>query len=270
MENTKTPEEIIARVVEHFRSFPQVSGIALVGSRGRGEKVDQYSDADFLICVAEDGLQELTKGAWIGDIEKPILVFPLTMPREVRVFYSGFFDCDFHFYTPVELADAKGACPLGTYVAAGLKILYDPKLILQALAGRVQPEEDERDAGPFEINASVFWFNMAWTAKQIQRGDLFRAYRFSNWWLQQMLLELMERYTPVPGDKNKYLRERLRSDYFRYLTDTFGPMDREAMIAGLKKCAECFWIVQGELAPDLDKGLLDQYRTVERLVLDLR
>jgi len=260
-------EAIISRVTARLLSFKHVRGIALTGSRGRGEGVDEYSAADFLVCVAEDGTEEMTKGAWLGEIGEPELVFPPVVPRGIRVFYSGFFDCDFHFYTPAELEDAKGECGLGTYVAAGFRILHDPAGILGAMSSRVRPEPDELDEGPFELNASAFWFNMAWCAKQIRRGDLFRAYRFTNWWLQQFLLGMIERYTPVPGDKDKRVAARLNPDHYRRLAETLGPLDRESMIAGLKKCAECFWVVQREFAPDLNRELLQRYRNVERFVV---
>ena len=261
------PQQIINRVEDYFMSLSRVKGIALVGSRGSGEHVDQYSDADFMICIEEEELAEVMKGDWIEKIDQPIIRFPLVLPKEVRVFYQNFFDCDFHFYTPQDLEQAEGECQLGVYINAGFKILYDPEGLLADVRDRVSPEPD--DEGAFEITASVFWFNMAYTAKQVLRGDMFRAYRFANWWLQRMLLGLMERYAPIPGNKLKNLGERLKPEYFQALKESFGPMDRKEMLDNLKKCAQTFWMIQKEICPDIDQELLEEYRQVDQFIQNL-
>lgn len=77
--NTDTfAERIISKLVDCLASRREIRAIALVGSRGSGDpgRIDQYSDADFLICCHDDGRIRLMKGDWISEVENPVLVFP--------------------------------------------------------------------------------------------------------------------------------------------------------------------------------------------------
>ena len=135
-------ESIIARTVSVLAGRPGVRGVALVGSRGSGDlqKIDQYSDADFLICCQDDELASLLKAEWIDTVEQPVLKFPQIMDDEIRVLFRGLFACEFHVITVDQALKLSGPCRLGSYLASGFLIQHDPDSLLAGLANRIQPE----------------------------------------------------------------------------------------------------------------------------------
>jgi hypothetical protein len=253
--------------VAHLSDMEGVDAIALVGSRGARDLsgIDQYSDADFLIVCDDKTRGYLIKNQWIDKIESPVLLFPQVMDDEIRILFSGLFLCEFHILTASQAEKLSGQCRLGSYFNKGLLIKYDPRGLLSGLAGRIQPESpDERIP---EITSSVFWYNVAYCANLIARGDLFRASQFSNWYLQLFLLELL--YDIEQPGSAKYVSRKLRPDQYNALAVTVSPLNRERMIEGLKNCMDCYWKFQGENAPGIDPSLLAVYRQIEFEALQL-
>lgn len=233
-------EEIISAVTKHYASMDLCWGIALIGSRGRNQHVDRFSDIDFFICVESDLRRELVTTEWAKSVAKVILQFPLVLPNEVRVLFQGYMDSDFHFYTPEELEAMHGPCQLGDYLNRGWKILYDPRGLLEGLKNRVLPQQGETAEEVLSTTPPVFWFNAVLCAKYILRGDLFRAYRLSNWWLQQMLLELIEPEVPEDSCRHKNIAARI-PDYYPRLSRCFARLDQKDMIRGLNESMDLFW-----------------------------
>lgn len=253
---------IISKIVECLAKRPGVRAVALVGSRAAGnpELVDQYSDADFLVCCQDDERRPLLSCDWVDSVEKPVLIFPKIMNDEIRVLFSGLFACELHILTLSEIEKLSGPCKLGSQISAGLLIEYDPETILAGLATRVQPEPP--DVRNPEISSSVFWYNLVYCANLIMRGDLFRASQFSNWYLQLFLLDLI--YSIEEYGAKKYVADKLRPDQYQALAATVSPLDRLSMIDGLKRCMDCYWKFQTELAPDINPEILAAYRCIER------
>ena len=240
--------------------------VSLVVSRAAGNPglIDQYSDADFLICCQDDELPSLLSCEWVDSVEKPVLIFSRIMKDEIRILFDNLFACEVHILTVGQAEKLSGPCKLGSQIEAGILIEYDPEAILAGLATRIQPEPpDNRNP---EISSSVFWYNLVYCANLIMRGDLFRAGRFSNWFLQLFLLDLI--YSIEENGATKYVARKLRPDQYEALAATVSPLDRDSMIAGLKRCMECYWKFQSEVAPDIDPASLSAYRRIEREVRD--
>lgn len=258
---------LISKFVAHLSDMEGVHAIALVGSRGARDLsgIDQYSDADFLILCDDKTRDYLIKNQWIDKIEKPVLLFPQIMDDEIRILFSGLFSCELHILTASQAERLSGPCKLGSYLGEGLLIQYDPHGLISDLAGRIQPESPE-ERKP-EITSSVFWYNVAYSANLIARGDLFRAIQFSNWYLQLFLLDLL--YDIEQPGSGKYVSRKLRPDQYKALAVTVSPLNRERMIAGLKRCMDCYWKFQSENAPGIDSSLLSAYRQIEHEVVQL-
>ncbi|UCC81198.1 MAG: aminoglycoside 6-adenylyltransferase [Candidatus Zixiibacteriota bacterium] len=258
---------LISKFVEHLSKLEGVRAIALVGSRGARDqsKIDRYSDADFLILCDDNTRNYLIKNEWVDKIETPLLLFPQVMDDEIRILFSGLFSCELHILTVSQAERLSGPCKLGSYIDKGLLIQYDPHGLLSELAGRIQPEPPE-ERKP-EITSSVFWYNVAYCANLIARGDLFRASQFSNWYLQLFLLDLL--YDIEQPGSAKYVSRKLRPDQYNAMAVTVSPLNRERMIEGLKNCMDCYWKFQSENAPGIDPSLLEVYRQIEHEVLQL-
>lgn len=256
------PEGIINRVTEYFQRLDGCHGVALVGSRGRKQLVDRYSDADFLICVEQSTLQDLVRTSWTGHIAPVALEFPLVLPDEVRVLFQGYFDCDFHFYTRDELNELQGPCQLGAYISRGWRILYDPRGLLELLEHRVKAPSLKSEEEIFSVTPAVFWFNTVLCAKYILRGDLFRAYRLSNWWLQQMLLQLLEPNLAEESLRHKDVAKRLEPRHYQQLTRCFARLQGADMVRALEECMDFFWTICRDKPVPLSQHAELQFRTI--------
>jgi hypothetical protein len=256
------PDRIIPRVVAGLSTRPGVRAVALIGSRGSSDpaRVDPYSDADFLVCCDEEERARLIAGDWIAAVGPPVLVFPAVMEDESRVLFEGLFACELHLLTTAQAEALSGPCRIGSYLASGFKILYDPEERFGRLAARVRPQPEEaRDRA---VASSAFWYNAAYCANLIRRGDLFRASRISNWYLQLFLLDLF--YSVEEPDATKYVARKLAREPYEALAATVSRLNRDEMIAGLRRCMKCYWEFQRRIAPDIDPGLLLSYRRIER------
>ncbi len=261
---SSAPDVIIGRVVDTLSSRPGVRGIALVGSRGGVEpdRVDQYSDADFLVCCQEGEHARLLTEDWIRLVGPPVLVFPRVMDDEIRVLFPGLFACELHLLTIAQLEQLSGPCRIGSYIESGFRILHDPDGHFSRLASRVRPEPGgDRDPA---VASSAFWYNVAYSANLILRGDLFRASQFTNWYLQLFLLDLP--YSIEEPDATKYVAQKVHPAQYEALACTFAPLTRDSMIAGLRRLMSCYWQFQAHVAPDIDPALLASYREIEREV----
>lgn len=255
-------EDILSRVVASLTGRPGVRGLALVGSRAHPDRsrVDRYSDADFLVCCEDEERERLLAGDWIPPVGPPVLVFPRVMEDETRVLFQDLFACELHILTLTELGRLEGPCRLGSYLASGLRVLHDPDGHLSRLASRVRPEPQEaRDPA---VASSAFWYDAAYCANLILRGDLFRAGQFTNWYLQLFLLDLF--FSIEEPDATKYVERKLSRADYEALAATVSPLVRERMIAGLRRCMECYWEFQRRTCPDLDPALLASYRVIQR------
>jgi hypothetical protein len=255
-------DRIIFRVVASLTGRPGVRALALVGSRAGSDRrrVDRYSDADFLVCCEEDERKRLIAGEWISSVEPPVLVFPRVMEDEVRVLFQGLFACEVHLLTVAQVEQLSGACPVGTHIGAGFRVLYDPDGRFHRLASRVRPAPAE-DRDP-AIASSAFWYNAAYCANLVRRGDLFRASQIANWYLQLFLLDLF--HSVEAPDATKYVARKLEPAQYEALAATVSPLTQEDMAAGLRHCMKCYWQFQAQAAPDIDPALLSSYRRIER------
>ncbi len=252
---------IISRVVASLIRRPGVRGIALVGSRAQPDRsrVDQYADADFLVCCEDGERERLIAGDWIPGVGPPVLVFPRIMTDEIRVLFQDLFACELHILTLTELEHLTGPCRVGSYIASGFSVLHDPDGHLTRLVSRVRPEAAE-DRNP-AVASSAFWYDIAYCANLILRGDLFRAGQFTNWYLQLFLLDLF--FSIEEPDATKYVARKLPPEQYAALAGTVSPLTRESMIAGLRRCMRCYWQFQSRVCPDIDPALLSAYRVIQ-------
>lgn len=259
---SSTADRIISRVVASLSGRPGVRGIALVGSRAHPDRsrVDQYSDADFLVCCEDDERERLLAGDWLLLVGPPVLIFPRIMEDEMRVLFQDLFACELHILTLAELERLTGPCRIGSYIGSAFAVLHDPDGYLSRLAARVQPEPVE-DRNP-AVTSSVFWYDTAYCANLILRGDLFRASQFTNWYLQLFLLELF--FSIEEPDATKYVAQKLHPAQFEALAGTVTYLTRESMIIGLRRSMKCYWQFQNHVCPDIDPVLLSSYRSIEQ------
>lgn len=256
-------QELIDQIINFFETKEGVRGIALTGSLGSRDstRIDKNSDADFMFCVKEEYFDEIMKGEWIEKVSPSILIFPMVMKDEIRVLYDGFRNCDFHFYTDVQLASLEGECKIGNYIASGFKILLDSDDILENLANRVRPEKEKVDENEQEIVSGAFWHNLFFCVGLIERDDLYRVYPMTNYYLQTFLLGLF--YNLDARDATKYIKRKIPQDCYEQILKCYTAFDRKQIAKGLLNCMNTYWYFQNKFAPNLSPELLERYKKIE-------
>ena len=259
--------KLVERVQSYFMEHPSVRGLALVGSLAGQDPlhIDEYSDADLLLCVEDKSFDELMKGDWLDHIGEVILAFPKVVRDEFRVIYEGFLNCDFHLMTVRQMKEAAGACELGAHLSTGFRILFDHDQLLEQMVNRVKYESPTATREDYEVVAGVFWHNMFFLVGLVERGDLYRAYSLCNRYLQHWLLELI--YDVDAPGAMKCLHEKISPEYYQRLQSCFARLDQEDMVRGLRNCMETFWFFQQKHFPKMAAHHLASFRRVEEEVL---
>jgi len=230
--------------------------------------MDRYSDADFFICLEPELRDKLVSTNWTADIAPVALQFPLVLPDEVRVLFKGYFDSDFHYYTPEDLKNLHGPCKLGDYISQGWQIIYDPRGLLEQLQIRIQPQPPKHDGDVYATTPAVFWFNIVLCAKYMLRGDLFRAYRLSNWWLQQMLLEMLAPNLSEESLRHKDVANRF-PEHYEQLSRCFARLDHKDMVRAMIECMDLFWTICRDKSVILKAEEKQQFLYIHNDVLKL-
>jgi predicted nucleotidyltransferase len=256
------PDRIIEEIVARLAARPGVRGVALVGSRASADpaRADRFSDADFLVCCDDDERRRLLACDWFGPRAAPVLVFPRLMENECRVLFADLFACDIHFIGVETALRLSGPCELGARIVPAFAIRHDPDGLLRGLAERVQPTPPEpRDPA---TTSSVFWFDLAYCANLVARGDLFRASAFANRYLQLFLLDLL---VPIDGpDDVKNVAGKIRRDQYDAIAATVSRLTPSEMREGLRRCMDCYWRLQRESAGEIDPRTLDVFRRIQK------
>jgi hypothetical protein len=261
----RNPEAMSEAILALLTRRPGVRALAVVGARAGKDptRIDRYSDLDLLICCDDDERAALIDAGWCDAIAEPVMVFPRIMTDEVRILFDGLFACELHFLSPAEVAEMSGPCRLGGYLHNGFAIVHDPEALFAGLAARLSPEPEE-EPNPGELS-SVFWYNLAFCANLILRGDHFRAVMFSHWYLQLWLLELVINTEGYGWEK--YVERQLTPEQYAAFAATIGPLTHEGMRDGLLNAMRCYWFFQRQAAPELDPELLERFHRIEAEVV---
>ncbi len=256
-----SPEQVIDGVKSVLSARPGTLGLALVGSRASGDptRIDRWSDADFLVLCTEEERECLIAEDWPHEVGDVVMVFPRIMTDELRVLFDGCFMIDVHLITVAEAEELRGPCELGEHLAPGVEVLYDQRGLMAELTTRVQPPPPEPHQP--HVGAAVFWFNLAYCAGLVERGDLFRAAHFTNWYLQLFLLGLLR---PIEtAEDTKWLTRKLPPDEYQALAACFSPLEQCAMARGLLACLDCFWMFADRLDEPLSTDQIVSFRRIE-------
>lgn len=259
------PEIMSQRIIDCLRARPGVRALAIIGSRAGADPslIDRYSDLDLFVCCDDEERAAIIDASWADAIEPPVLVFPRVMDDEVRILFDHLFDCEVHMISPERARELTGPCTLGNYAVSGFTIVHDPEAIFAELRSRIEREpQEERN---MERTSSVFWYNLAFCANLIMRGDLYRVTMFAHFYMQIWLLELLFN---MDGDgTEKWIHRKLTPDQYEMFAATIRELTPEGMREGLRAMMRCYWYFQKLGAPDINPESLERYRRIETEVL---
>ncbi|HEX2189467.1 MAG TPA: aminoglycoside 6-adenylyltransferase [Longimicrobiaceae bacterium] len=268
-------EAVIRRIVRWAEGRAEIRAVVLTSTRVRaGAPVDALSDWDVMLFVL-DPTPFLGDGAWAGELG-PVLVQMPPRGREDAwdaptrlVLYEDGARIDFSVFAVGVLREAGEASALPEEVDAGYRVLLDKDGLAAALpaaSGRAYVlRPPTREA--FDAVVEEFWWETAYVAKNLWRGELLPA-KYS---LECVLkLDLLRRmlewrvaldhgWTYRPGVLGRGLKAHLPPERWSELEQTFSGAEMEEGWGALWRTIALFRTaaieVAGRLALEYPHGL---------------
>ena len=244
------------KFIEWAREEDGIRAAFVVGSRARlDHPADASSDLDIAILAANPRLY-LEDAGWVERIGKSWLTF--TEPTgsgpfwERRVLFEGGYDVDFAFLPVGFLREvlAKEFPPdLAGIVQRGVRLLFDKDgMAAQFLEAAPYPPPARPPSQAEFLNlVNDFWYHAVWTAKKIQRGELWTAKMCSDSYMKWRLLSLIEWHARlVHGPRydtwhsGRYLEEWADPDILADLQGTFSTYAETSIWRGLFASMDLF------------------------------
>lgn len=158
-------EAYVARVAAAARAHPQIVGVALVGSGAEPDRIDEWSDHDFVIVARPDAVEPLRHSFdWLPDAAELVV-----LAREWHDGFKGVFsDGRIIEFAIVDL-EALAEFPLH-----GARIVYDEGG-LDAAIKRAVSVAPARSSSEAEAIAVAFLFQILVGTGRARRGELVSA-----------------------------------------------------------------------------------------------
>ncbi len=194
-------EVLTQRFVEWAKEEEGIRSALILGSRARADHpADASSDLDIAILVVDP--QPYLSGAdWVRKIGQPWLTFIEHTGDghfyERRVLFEGGYDVDFAFF-PVEAMQGvlTGQFPadLADILQRGVSVILDKDgLAAQLIAAAPKPPLPAPPSRDEFLNlVDDFWYHTVWTAKKLQRGELWTAKFCCDSYMKWRLLRMVE------------------------------------------------------------------------------
>jgi aminoglycoside 6-adenylyltransferase len=220
--NAAAYAQLLDRFVAWAQSQPDIRAALLVGSRARAERpADEWSDLD-IIVLATRPERYLAETDWVANVGTPWLTFieKTGDERERRVLFAGGLDVDFALIPsrkaqqlllllrlqrrfppllrllPQGMARQfrQGLADFADIARRGVRILLDKDGIAADLALVTAETVPPRPPTQNEFLEVVndFWYHTVWTAKKLQRGELWVAKSCGDGYLKRLLLQMLE------------------------------------------------------------------------------
>ncbi len=218
-------DDLEARVLAWGKARKDVRGILILGSRARTDHpADEWSDIDFALTV-KDPARYMRDRRWVADIGQVAACYPDPNPGGATLhtlFVSGV-HADLGFIPVAVVRQAvtfmpwvRRLAPLldrlpgsiasaleeqvqegGAYLQAGARAILDKDGVAERFLALLSSPLPDLTAPPsahdFAEAAGEFWFNAAWTAMHLRRGELWWATQ-SGWGahMHPLLLRMIE------------------------------------------------------------------------------
>jgi aminoglycoside 6-adenylyltransferase len=197
-------DDLLARFTEWARNEDTVRALMILGSRAREDHpADRWADLDLLLVV-RDPLKVLSETEWLDSISPRLLTFveptAVAGQSERRVLFEGMYDVDLSV-VPVHVMSLLANEPprelLFNVFGRGHRLVLD-KDGMQGMLSSVLSAIDLRPVGASPSQEEYlqvvndFLYHVVWTAKHLERGELFWAKRSLDCHLTPLLLQMLE------------------------------------------------------------------------------
>ena len=256
-------------LMERFRKWAEnrldIRAAVVVGSRARVDHpADEWADLD-LVIVTTDPKHYVSTSDWTNNFGKPLLTFiePTSTgdEKERRVLFKGMLDVDFAI-VPQEKAqrlfetvtDSQGTAQIANLFGRGMRVLIDKDRMadqLQTLTASIEksppspPTQDE-----FLQVVNDFIYHAVFTAKHLERGELWWTITTLDCYMQHLLLRMIEWHTLATRDwgcdtwfRGRFLEEWAHPHAVKGLQDAFAHYDTQDIKRALLAAMNLFhWL----------------------------
>ncbi|MCW3842799.1 aminoglycoside 6-adenylyltransferase [Micromonospora yasonensis] len=189
-------ETLLAAVAVWARQRHDIHAALVVGSHARVEvPADQWSDID-IVLVVDDPMAYAADGSWLATFGRPLLTFTESTAVggfiERRVLFDTGQDVDFALL-PAGAAKQIATHPeIAQVLGRGFRVLVDKLNLHQTLPPCGAPMLlAQPDAAVFGQLTHDFWYHALWTAKKLQRGEVWVAKQGCDCYLKALLVRLL-------------------------------------------------------------------------------
>lgn len=191
-------EQLVEKLVKWAEMQCDILAVMVVGSRARvHHPADEWSDLDLILVVADPD-RYLSAAEWLLNIGSYWCTFvertSTGEASERRVLFEGGLDVDFILLAAEGIQQRLREAPVSDIIRRGIRILLDKgSMLSQSIppapqtSHRHPPTQQE-----FQEVIQDFWYHAVWTAKKLQRGELWTARGCTDVYMKKLLLHMIE------------------------------------------------------------------------------
>ncbi|MFX1254675.1 MAG: aminoglycoside 6-adenylyltransferase [Promethearchaeota archaeon] len=202
----KQYEQLMEKFVQWAETISDIRAAIVVGSRARiDHPADEWADLD-IIVITTDPERYISTTNWLENMGNPLLTFLEPTPgddMERRVLFAGMLDVDFAIVPKRNIQQLlqHGVPPqdqteLFNVFGRGMRILVDKDKIgsqLQKIISSIKtPTPHPPSQTEFLEVINDFLFHAVFTAKHLQRGELWWTITCLNCYMQRLLHRMIE------------------------------------------------------------------------------
>lgn len=267
-------EQLIKRFVNYAQANSDIRAAIILGSRARlNNPADEWSDLDIMVITTEPE-KYLSTTDWLEGIGKVWLTFVEKTgtggQKERRVLFEGGLDVDFAII-PEKLALHFRKEELLPQVVEifrrGIRVLLDKDGLFENFSSA--PVDNSESNPPTQLEflevINDFLYHAVWTAKKLQRGELWTAKACSDSYMKWLLLRMIEWHAKATHDwkydtwhDGRFLEQWADPDVIRELQDAFARYEKDDTKRTLLKTMELFRRLGVEIASKLGYNYPDE------------
>jgi aminoglycoside 6-adenylyltransferase len=203
-------EQLVERFVRWAETCSDIRAAVIVGSRARVDHpADEWADLDIMV-VTRDPERYVSTSDWIENVGNPLITFvePTASGDEMerRVLFEGMLDVDFAIFPEEKTRRMQQlvqdkippeiAAQVSNVFGRGMRVLLDKdgmfaqlKTILPSI--KAPPPRPPTQHEFLEV-VNDFIYHAVFTAKHLQRGELWWTVTCLNCYMQRLLLRMTE------------------------------------------------------------------------------
>ncbi|MFX0061549.1 MAG: aminoglycoside 6-adenylyltransferase [Candidatus Hermodarchaeota archaeon] len=285
----KQYEQLIEKFVQWAETVSDIRAAIVVGSRARiDHPADEWADLDIMV-ITTDPERYISTTDWIENMDSPLLTFVEPTPgddMERRVLFEGMLDVDFAIVPERNVQQllqhgvpSQLQAELFNVFGRGMRILVDKDKIgsqLQKVISSIKtPTPRPPPQNEFLEVINDFLFHAVFTAKHLQRGELWWTITCLNCYMQRLLHRMIEWHAKATYGwsyetwfRGRFLEEWADPRVLKGLQVSFAHYDEEDIKNALLAVMDLFRLIAMDTAERLnypypikaDKNLTDWIR----------